>query len=47
LLIRFNIYVVAHAFGLPELKGYLADVDFESRDGLSVDQFITASLALP
>jgi hypothetical protein len=25
------------------LKGYLAAVDFEARDGLSVDQFITVS----
>ena len=36
----------ANIFDFPELKGYLAAVDFEARDGLSVDQFITVSLAL-
>jgi len=29
------------SFGLSELKGFLAGVDFEARDGLSVDQFIS------
>ena len=28
---------------LPELKGLLAEVEFEARDGLSIDQFILAS----
>ncbi len=38
------IQISAYSFGLPELKGYLAEVDFEARDGLSIDQFITVSL---
>ncbi len=35
---------VGNSFGLPELKGFLAAVDFEARDGLSVDQFISVRL---
>ena len=35
------IACVVYSFGLSELKGFLAGVDFEARDGLSVDQFIS------
>jgi hypothetical protein len=44
LVLKFSIHAGTHAFGRPELKGYLADVDFEARDGLSIDQFIVASV---
>jgi hypothetical protein len=36
-----SIACVVCSFGLSELKGFLAGVDFEARDGLSVDQFIS------